>query len=106
MRYADGSPCHAGLHSRPELELYSQPYLAAEYRSMSDAECRSMTGGKCRSTKEKSRSTVEGECRSKNECCCRSMWCVFLCGLSVINVQDLKRAMFVPCCFWYCKTCS
>ena len=62
-----------------------------------------MSGGKCRSTEEKSRSTVEGECRSKNECHCRSKRCFFLCGLSDLNVQDLKRAMFVPCCFWYCK---
>ncbi|WZZ60406.1 hypothetical protein YC2023_060513 [Brassica napus] len=30
----------------------------------------------------------------------------FFCGLSVLNVQDLKRAVFVPCCFWYCWACT
>ena len=37
---------------------------------------------------------------------CRSMQWIFLCGLSVLNVQDLKRVVFVPCCFWYYWACT
>ncbi|KAF2537317.1 hypothetical protein F2Q68_00021161 [Brassica cretica] len=81
-----------------------------EYRSMSNGRCRSTEEeclrltvvSECRSAKLVFGSTVVDENRATNCCCCRSMKCVFLCGLNVPNLQGLMRiTVEIPCCFWF-----